>query len=55
MRYADYPTISLNLYKETVLDGLATTVDDRKRLVRRAAVEARTRWYLVGASGESKE
>ncbi|EGI62396.1 MMS19 nucleotide excision repair protein-like protein [Acromyrmex echinatior] len=54
--YANYPTILINPYKQTVLDKLGVIIDDRKRLVRKAAVNARTRWYLVGASGEqSKE
>lgn len=49
---ANYPVILINPYKETVLDKLGIIIDDRKRLVRKAAVEARTRWYLVGASGD---
>ncbi|XP_012522997.2 MMS19 nucleotide excision repair protein homolog [Monomorium pharaonis] len=54
--YANYPTILINPYKQTVLDKLGIIIDDRKRLVRKAAVDARTRWYLVGASEEqSKE
>ncbi|XP_018400128.1 PREDICTED: MMS19 nucleotide excision repair protein homolog [Cyphomyrmex costatus] len=54
--YANYPTILINPYKQTVLDKLGVIIDDRKRLVRKAAVNARTRWYLVGAPGEqSKE
>ncbi|XP_011871479.1 PREDICTED: MMS19 nucleotide excision repair protein homolog [Vollenhovia emeryi] len=54
--YANYPTVLITLYKQTVLDKLGMIIDDRKRLVRKAAVEARTRWYLVGTSEEqSKE
>ncbi|KAL0109927.1 hypothetical protein PUN28_013521 [Cardiocondyla obscurior] len=54
--YANYPVILINPYKQTVLDKLGIIIDDRKRLVRKAAVDARIRWYLVGASGEqSKE
>lgn len=54
--YSNYPIILINPYKQTVLDKLGIIIDDRKRLVRKAAVEARIRWYLVGASGEqSKE
>jgi len=56
VHYANYPIILINPYKQTVLDKLGVIIDDRKRLVRKAAVNARTRWYLVGASGEqSKE
>ncbi|XP_011641202.1 MMS19 nucleotide excision repair protein homolog isoform X2 [Pogonomyrmex barbatus] len=50
--YAKYPTILINPYKQSILDKLGTVIDDRKRLVRKAAVEARTRWFIVGASGE---
>ncbi|XP_071637667.1 MMS19 nucleotide excision repair protein [Temnothorax longispinosus] len=54
--YTSYSTILINPYKQSVLDKLGVLVDDRKRLVRKAAVETRIRWYLVGASGEqSKE
>ncbi|KYN36651.1 MMS19 nucleotide excision repair protein like protein [Trachymyrmex septentrionalis] len=54
--YANYPTILINPYKQIVLDKLGVIIDDRKRLVRKAAVNTRIRWYLVGASGEqSKE
>ncbi|XP_071561201.1 MMS19 nucleotide excision repair protein-like isoform X2 [Temnothorax nylanderi] len=54
--YTSYSTILINPYKQSVLDKLGVLIDDRKRLVRKAAVETRIRWYLVGASGEqSKE
>ncbi|CAH2230856.1 jg15297 [Pararge aegeria aegeria] len=39
-------------HKQTVLLALAPALDDPKRLTRRAAVQARTRWFLVGAPGE---
>nr|CAD7598996.1 unnamed protein product [Timema genevievae] len=35
-----------------VVQKLAQCVDDPKRLVRQAAVGARSRWFLVGAPGE---
>ncbi|XP_043247106.1 MMS19 nucleotide excision repair protein homolog [Amphibalanus amphitrite] len=37
-----------------VLAGLANCVDDKKRLVRRQAVEARNLWFLLGAPGGLK-
>ncbi|XP_014487511.1 PREDICTED: MMS19 nucleotide excision repair protein homolog [Dinoponera quadriceps] len=49
-RYANYPTILIYPYKMVVLDKLGITIDDRKRLVRKAAVEARTQWFIVGVS-----
>lgn len=52
--YAYYPTVLINPYKQVVLDKLGVIIDDRKRLVRKAAVEARIRWFIAGASG-SKE
>lgn len=35
-------------YKSEVIKKLAVSLDDRKRLVRKEAVEARCRWYLLG-------
>ncbi|XP_076241898.1 MMS19 nucleotide excision repair protein [Calliopsis andreniformis] len=49
--YCNYPTILINMYKQDVLEKLANSIDDRKRLVRKAAVNARTKWFLVGAPG----
>ncbi|XP_076650340.1 MMS19 nucleotide excision repair protein isoform X2 [Halictus rubicundus] len=49
--YSNYPIVLLNIYKQDVLEKLAISLDDRKRLVRKAAVKARTRWFLVGAPG----
>lgn len=37
---------------DVVLD-LASALDDPKRLVRNAAVQARNAWYLVGAPSSS--
>nr|XP_033340790.1 MMS19 nucleotide excision repair protein homolog [Megalopta genalis] len=51
MNYCNYPTVLLNIYKQDVLEKLAISLDDRKRLVRNAAAKARTRWFLVGAPG----
>ncbi|CAH2047442.1 unnamed protein product, partial [Iphiclides podalirius] len=50
-----YPTVLLLPYKQDVLLDLAPSLDDRKRLVRNMAVQARTRWFLVGAPGEGKD
>ncbi|KZC14978.1 MMS19 nucleotide excision repair protein like protein, partial [Dufourea novaeangliae] len=55
MNYCNYPTILLNTYKQDVLEKLAISLDDRKRLVRKAAVKTRTQWFLVGAPGGTKE
>lgn len=52
--YCNYPTILINTYKQDVLEKLAVSIDDRKRLVRKAAAKARTRWFLVGAPGGIK-
>ncbi|VVD00108.1 unnamed protein product [Leptidea sinapis] len=51
----NYKTVLLLPYKSDVIFGLAPSLDDKKRLVRDAAVRARTRWYLVGAPGEDTE
>ncbi|OAD54066.1 MMS19 nucleotide excision repair protein like protein, partial [Eufriesea mexicana] len=53
--YCNYPTILINTYKQDVLEKLLIPIDDRKRLVRKAAVKARTRWFLVGAPGTITE
>ncbi|KOC63670.1 MMS19 nucleotide excision repair protein like protein [Habropoda laboriosa] len=53
--YCNYPTILINTYKQDVLEKLAAPIDDPKRLVRKAATQARTRWFLVGAPGGLKE
>nr|BAM18699.1 unknown unsecreted protein [Papilio xuthus] len=50
-----YPTSVLLPYKQDVLLDIAPSLDDKKRLVRNMAVQARTRWFLVGAPGENKE
>ncbi|EFN81695.1 MMS19 nucleotide excision repair protein-like protein [Harpegnathos saltator] len=52
--YADYPTVIIYPYKVLVLDKLGIIIDDHKRLVRKAAVEARTRWFIVGVSEDSE-
>ncbi|KAK1125132.1 hypothetical protein K0M31_006471 [Melipona bicolor] len=52
--YCNYPTIVINIYKQDVLEKLLVPIDDRKRLVRKAAVKARSRWFLVGAPGTMK-
>ncbi|XP_050484310.1 MMS19 nucleotide excision repair protein isoform X1 [Bombus huntii] len=52
--YCNYPTIFINTYKQDVLEKLIVPIDDRKRLVRKAAVKARSRWFLVGAPGAVK-
>ncbi|KAJ2951139.1 hypothetical protein O0L34_g5530 [Tuta absoluta] len=49
-----YRTALLLPYKPDILLDLAPSLDDKKRLVRNMAVKARTRWYLIGAPGETK-
>lgn len=46
-RIADSPAVTLQPYKQDVLFGLAAPLDDRKRLVRQAAVVARNKWFMV--------
>lgn len=48
-----YPTFVLLTYKMDVVLDLANALDDPKRLVRNAAVQARNAWYLVGAPSSS--
>ncbi|XP_018418498.1 PREDICTED: MMS19 nucleotide excision repair protein homolog [Nanorana parkeri] len=38
-------------YKQQVLRALAKPLDDKKRLVRKEAVEARCQWFLIGCPG----
>ncbi|KAK2586153.1 hypothetical protein KPH14_001420 [Odynerus spinipes] len=53
--YTNYPAILTNKYKQDVLEKLNMVLDDKKRLVRKTAVKARTRWFLVAAPGGIKE
>ncbi|XP_063220650.1 MMS19 nucleotide excision repair protein homolog isoform X2 [Bacillus rossius redtenbacheri] len=46
------PTHLLLPLRSQVLQGLGQCVDDRKRLVRRAAMATRNRWFLMGTSAE---
>ncbi|XP_034829166.1 MMS19 nucleotide excision repair protein [Maniola hyperantus] len=48
-------TRQLLAHKQDTLLALAPALDDRKRRVRSMAVKARTRWFLVGAPGETKQ
>lgn len=43
-----YTAIYLLSHAQDVVYGLKDALDDRKRLVREAAVLARNQWYLVG-------
>ncbi|XP_055550573.1 MMS19 nucleotide excision repair protein [Wyeomyia smithii] len=43
-----YPPSLLLPFKQDVVLGLRTTLDDHKRLVRNASVAARLQWFLVG-------
>ncbi|KAI4493219.1 hypothetical protein M0802_009507 [Mischocyttarus mexicanus] len=52
--YAYYSPILLNIYKPEVLKKLQKVLDDNKRLVRKAAVKARTHWFLVSTPGGIK-
>ncbi|XP_073451557.1 MMS19 nucleotide excision repair protein homolog [Aquarana catesbeiana] len=38
-------------YKQQVIRALARPLDDKKRLVRKEAVEARCQWFLIGTPG----
>ncbi|XP_072280866.1 MMS19 nucleotide excision repair protein homolog isoform X2 [Pyxicephalus adspersus] len=38
-------------HKQQVIRALAKPLDDKKRLVRKEAVEARCQWFLIGSSG----
>ncbi|XP_073408958.1 MMS19 nucleotide excision repair protein homolog isoform X1 [Dendrobates tinctorius] len=38
-------------YKQQVIRALARPLDDKKRLVRKEAVEARCQWFLIGSPG----
>ncbi|KAM9326174.1 MMS19 nucleotide excision repair protein homolog [Gastrophryne carolinensis] len=38
-------------YKQQVIGALARPLDDKKRLVRKEAVEARCQWFLIGSPG----
>ncbi|XP_068203487.1 MMS19 nucleotide excision repair protein homolog [Palaemon carinicauda] len=50
---ASLPYPILRQYKEEVIGGLRSALNDKKRVVRRAAVSARSMWLLVGAPGKS--
>ncbi|XP_017492934.1 PREDICTED: MMS19 nucleotide excision repair protein homolog isoform X2 [Rhagoletis zephyria] len=49
-----YPTHVLLTHKLDVVLELAVPLDDRKRLVRNAAVRTRNAWYLVGTNAASE-
>lgn len=53
--YSNYDAISTIIYKKDVLEKLNIVLDDKKRLVRKAAVKARTRWFLIGEPGGIKK
>ncbi|XP_075222729.1 MMS19 nucleotide excision repair protein isoform X2 [Lycorma delicatula] len=53
--YADYSQVLLMPYVQTVIYELATCLDDKKRLVRKAAVDARSRWFLIGSPSEDDD
>lgn len=44
-----YPIYKLIPHKQNVVFELAASLDDPKRLVRKEAVETRSRWFLVDA------
>uniref|UniRef100_A0A8C5Q3D9 MMS19 nucleotide excision repair protein n=1 Tax=Leptobrachium leishanense TaxID=445787 RepID=A0A8C5Q3D9_9ANUR len=45
------PLHMLMPYKQQVIRALAKPLDDKKRLVRKEAVEARCQWFLLGSPG----
>ncbi|XP_050068485.1 MMS19 nucleotide excision repair protein [Anopheles maculipalpis] len=49
-----YPTFMLLPFKQSVLLRLQKPLDDRKRLVRNAAVTTRLQWFVVGTTEEAK-
>uniref|UniRef100_A0A182LWC7 MMS19 nucleotide excision repair protein n=1 Tax=Anopheles culicifacies TaxID=139723 RepID=A0A182LWC7_9DIPT len=49
-----YPTFMLVPYKQSTMLALQKPLDDRKRLVRKAAVATRLQWYVVGIDKEGK-
>ncbi|XP_053680894.1 MMS19 nucleotide excision repair protein [Anopheles nili] len=49
-----FPTFLLLPYKKNTLVELQKALDDRKRLVRNAAVAARLQWFVVGTTEEAK-
>lgn len=49
-----YPTYLLIPFKQDVLYSTIPALDDHKRLVRSAAVEARTRWFLIDSPIKEK-
>lgn len=52
LQMCNYPTPLLLPYKQQTVHELGSCLDDPKRLVRQKAVSTRSRWYLIGASGE---
>lgn len=46
-----FPPHEVLPFQARVLRALAPPLDDRKRLVRRAAVQARAEWFLLGSPG----
>ncbi|PNF31558.1 hypothetical protein B7P43_G00763 [Cryptotermes secundus] len=52
LQMCNYPTHLLLPYKQQTVHELGSCLDDPKRLVRQQAVSTRSRWYLIGASGE---
>lgn len=44
-----YPTYVLLPYKMDVIYGLIDAIDDKKRLVRKEAVDTRSKWYMIDA------
>ncbi|XP_052903045.1 MMS19 nucleotide excision repair protein [Anopheles moucheti] len=49
-----YPTFLLLPFKQSTLLALQKPLDDRKRLVRNAAVATRLQWFVVGSTEEAK-
>lgn len=49
-----YPTFLLIPFKQDVLFATVAALDDHKRLVRAAAVEARTKWFLIDSPMKEK-
>ena len=45
-----YPLYQILPLKQSVIRSLALPLDDPKRLVRKEAVEARSRWFLIDST-----
>lgn len=52
---SQFPTFLILPYKHDVIFGIATALDDPKRLVRNIAVNTRLHWFLIGAPNDDDD